>query len=188
MTQPELDTEQVQETLPRKTSEAQEQADDIGGFARSATVVAHKTGEKFTVPSVLLLDDDQLVAYEALHHKLNQCDRYPDVETPRQRFVHKNPDGTEVETEVGAHTLRGDFIQPYQKDSELITPPYSIQLALIFWGEDGYKRFKEGGGRSAEIPEALSELNKRLQERMTDDSKSAGRNGNVAAGTDGDRS
>lgn len=174
--------------LPRKTAEAQEQADEFGGFARSATVVAHKTGEEFTVPSVILLDDDQLIAYEKLHHQLNQCDRHPDVDQPKQRFVHKNPDGTEVETEIGAHTQRGDFIQPYQKDNELITPPYSIQLAIIFWGEEGYKRFKEGGGRSAEIPEKLRELNAEMAKRMAADSKSAGRDSDLAAGADGDRS
>lgn len=159
---------------PSKIAEAQEQADAYGGFARSATVVARKTGEKFTIPSVLLLDDDQLTAYEKLHHELNQCDRYPDVKQPRQKFVHKNPDGTEVETEVGEHVQRGDFIQPYQKDGELITPPYSIQLAILFWGEDGYARFKAGGGRSAEIPQKLRELNTVVQERMASDSKSDG--------------
>lgn len=155
-------------------TEARQQADHFEGFARSATVLAHKTNEEFTVPSVLLLDDDQLIAYEKLHHELNQCDHYPDTEQPAQRFVHKNPDGTEVETEVGAHTQRGDFIQPYQKDGALITPPYSIQLAVIFWGEDGYQRFKAGGGRSAEIPDKLRELNSRTVERVASDSKSVG--------------
>jgi hypothetical protein len=135
---------------------------------------------------VLLLDDDQLIAYEALHHELNQCDRYPDTEMPAQRFVHKNPDGTVVETETGAHTQRGDFIQPYQKDGALIVPPYSIQLATIFWGEEGYAEFKAGGGRSAEIPDKLRDLNRAMQERQAADSKSAGSNGDMAAGTDGD--
>jgi hypothetical protein len=123
-----------------------------------------------------------------LHHRLNQCDRYPDVEQPKQRFVHKNPDGTEVETESGAHTVRGDFIQPYQTDGELFEPPYSIQLAVIFWGEDGYTRFKDGGGRSAEIPEKLQELNRETQKRMAADSKSVGRDTDLASSADGDRS
>lgn len=174
-------------SLPRKTTEAQEQADEFGGFARSATVVAHKSGEKFTVPSVVLLDDDQLVAYEKLHFELNRCDRWPDVESPQQRFINKNPDGTVVETEIGAHTQRGDFIQPYQKDGVLVEPPYSIQLATIYWGTEGYAKFKAGGGRSAEIPEKLRELNTQLQERAAADSKSAGSNGDLAPGTDGDR-
>lgn len=187
MTQPETDTPEERPPLPRKTAEAQEQADEAGGLARSAKVVAHKTGEEFTVPTVLLLDDDQLIAYEQLHHGLNQCDRYPDTEQPRQRFVHKNPDGTEVETEIGAHVQRGDFIQPYQKDGELIVPPYSIQLAIIFWGEKGYQRFKNGGGRSAEIPEVLRELNAAMARRMASDSKSAGSSGDLASGTNGDR-
>lgn len=172
--------------LPRKTAEAQEQADEFGGFARSATVVAHKTGEKFTVPSVVLLDDDQLIAYEKLHFELNQCDRWPDTENPKQRFVNKGIDGTEVETEVGAHTQRGDFMQPYQKDGALIEPPYSIRLAIIFWGETDYQRFKAGGGRSAEIPEKLRELNAQIQERAAADSKSAGSSEGLASGTDGD--
>lgn len=174
MPENEIDATEERPSLPRKIAEAQEQADQFGGFARSATIVAPKSKEKFVVPSVLLLDDDQLTAYEKLHFDLNQCDRYPDVEQPRQKFVHKNPDGTEVETEIGAHTQRGQFIQPYQKDGELITPPYSIQLAKIFWGEDGYAKFKAGGGRSAEIPQKLQELNEQVQERTASDSKSAG--------------
>jgi hypothetical protein len=92
-----------------------------------------------------------------------------------------------VETEIGEHTVRGNFIQPYQKDGVLLEPPYSIQLAIIFWGEDGYQRFKNGGGRSAEIPTALDELNRRLQERLSDDSKSAGSGGDVATSANGDR-
>lgn len=184
----ELELEVDDKPLPRKTVEAQEQADEFGGFARSAKVVARKTGEEFTVPSVILLDDDQLVAYEELHHKLNQCDRYHDTEQPLQRFVTKNPDGTEVETEIGAHTIRGDFIQPYQKDGELVKPPYSIQLAIIFWGQEGYDRFKAGGGRSAEIPEKLRELNAAMQERLASDSKSAGSDSDLASSTDSDRS
>jgi hypothetical protein len=184
----EIEEKHDDKPLPRKTAEAQEQADEFGGFARSATVVAHKSGEKFQVPSVILLDDDQLIAYEKLHFELNQCDRWPDVENPKQRFVNKNPDGSEVETEIGAHTIRGDFIQPYQKDGALVEPPYSIQLAILFWGAEGYQRFKKGGGRSAEIPEKLRELNSQIKERSAADSKSAGSDGDLAAGADSDRS
>jgi hypothetical protein len=156
----------------RKLDEAQEQADEYGGDFRSATITT-KSGKKFTVPSVVLLDDDQLIAYEKLHHELNQCDRYPDIQQPSQRFVSKNADGTEVITEVSAHTVRGDFIQPYQKDGVLIEPPYSIQLAHIFWGEEGYAKFKAAGGHSAEIPTKLLELNAALADRKAADSKSA---------------
>lgn len=186
MTQPELDTTD-DKPLPRKTAEAQEQADEAGGFGRSAKVVAHKTGEEFIVPSVVLLDDDQLIAYEALHHGLNQCDREPDFESPEQQFVNKKPDGSVIETKTGGYTQRGGFVQPYQKDGKLVTPPYSIQLAVIFWGETDYKRFKEGGGRSAEIPEKLRQLNAEMQERTAADSKSVGRSDDLAPGTDGDR-
>lgn len=180
------DTIEDKAPLPRNTAEAQEQADEAGEFGRSATVVAHKSGKKFIVPSAVLLDDDQLIAYEKLHHELNQCDRDPDFESPQQRFVNKKPDGSEIVTETGSYTQRGGFVQPYQKDGVLIEPPYSIQLAIIFWGEDGYKRFKEGGGRSAEIPEKLRQLNAEMQERMAADSKSAGRSGDLAPGTDSD--
>lgn len=187
MSQPVSDGEMPSETLPRQTTAAQEQVDDLGGDFRSITIVAEKSGEEFKLPSVLLLDDDQLVAYEKLHYDLNQCDRNPDTDLPAQRFVKKEPDGAVVETEVGAHVQRGGFIQPYQKDCQLITPPYSIQLAIIFWGEDGSARFKKGGGRSAEIPTLLQELNVRVQERAAADSKSAGSSGDLASGADGDR-
>jgi hypothetical protein len=177
-----------EDQLPRQTAEAQEQADEVGGLARSAIIKAHKTGEEFVIPSVLLLDDDQLIAYEKLHFEVNQCDRLPDDVRPEQSFVSKDPNGTVVETKTGAHTVRGDFIQPYQKDGVRMHPPYSIQLALIYWGEDGYAKFKAGGGRSAEIPTKLNELNLEITKRMADDSKSAGSDSDLAASTNGDRS
>lgn len=180
------DTVEGKTPLPRNTAAAQEQADEADGFGRSATVVAHKSGEEFIVPSVVLLDDDQLIAYEKLHHELNQCDREPDFQSPEQQFVNKKPDGSVIETKTGGYTQRGGFIQPYQKDDVLIEPPYSIQLAIIFFGEDGYKRFKAGGGRAAEIPEKLRQLNTEMQERMAADSKSAGRSGDLDPGADGD--
>lgn len=176
----------VSEPLPQNIAEAQEQASEFGGFAEGETLTARKTGEKFLVPNVLMLDNQQLVDYEKLHHLLNQCDRAPDVEHPKQRFVHKNTDGTEVETETGGHTERGGFIQPYQKDGALIEPPYSFQLGIIYWGEEGFERFDKGGGRAAEIPNAMQTANRKLQERQAADSKSVGSGSDLAAGADSD--
>lgn len=170
----------------RKTAEAQEQADEFGGLGRSTKIVAHRSGEEFIIRNVVMLDDDELIAYEKLHFLMNQCDRHPDVESPAQRFVHKKPDGTVVETETGGHVSRGDFIQPYQKDGQLIEPPYSIQMAIIQLGKSGYRRFKDGGGRSAEIPEQMRQLNVEMQRRLSADSKSVAGDVDMAAGTDGD--
>jgi hypothetical protein len=184
-------SDQIEETteakpLPRQTAEAQEQADEHGGLGRSAKITAHKSGEEFIVRNVIMLDDDELVAYEKLHFLMNQCDRHPDFDSPAQRFVHKTPEGTVTETETGAHTQRGDFIQPYQKDGVLIEPPYSIQMAIIQWGTEGYARFKAGGGRSAEIPDKMRQLNTEMQRRVNSDSKSDGGSVDLAPSTDGD--
>lgn len=163
-------------TQPQEGSrqDVREQADEYSGFVRSGKVKAHKTGEEFVIPSLLLLDDDQQIAYEALQHKLNQCDRYPDTEVPERRITVAEGDGETTETVIAAHTVRGDFIQPYQKDGELLSPPYAVQMAQILFGEKEYKRFKAAGGRSNEIMLEMMRMRDESNERRLTDSKSGG--------------
>jgi len=153
-------------------ADAAEQATEYGGFARSAKIVARRSGEEFEVRSPLLFDDDQLIAYQRLHHLINQCDRWPDTQVPEQRIVSKRENGEEVETYIGAHTRRGEFIEPYQKDGELIDPPYEIQVAQIVLGDD-YERFRAGGGSSRELVQLLAEMRIAAENRVAGDSKSA---------------
>lgn len=151
---------------------AQEQADEYGSFTRSATITT-RTGEKFTVGNPNLFDDDQLLAYQKLHHRMNKCDRWPDTEVPEQRVLSENPDGTKVETYSGAYTRRGEFIEPYQEKGKLVEPVYEVQVAQIVLG-DKYAAFKAAKGSSRELVTKLAEMRQGTDKRADDDSKSVG--------------
>ncbi|GJJ22281.1 hypothetical protein [Mycolicibacterium mageritense] len=159
--------------------DAQEQADTYDGFARSATITARKSGEVFTIGNPLFFDDDQLAAYQALHHRMNQCDRWPDTEIPEQSIESTDPNGATVKTHNGAHVRRGDYIEPYQETDKdgvtrLVDPPYEVQVAKIVLGEEDYARFKAGGGSSRELTMKLQKLRERVEEREAADPKSVG--------------
>ena len=154
--------------------DAQEQADTYDGFARSGKIVAPGSGEEFTFRNPVFFGDDQLAAYQALNHLMNQCDRWPDTEIPEQSVESTDLSGATVKTHRGAYVSRGDYIEPYQKDGELIDPPYEVQVAKIVLGEDDYARFKAGGGSSRELTMVIKKLRERVEEREAADSKSAG--------------
>lgn len=156
----------------KSLSQAREQADEYDSFTASATVVARRTGEKFTVTNPNLFDYDQLLAYQKLHHLINKCDRWPDVEVPEQRIVSKNRDGTEVESFRGSYVQRGDWIEPYQLNGEMIEPTYEVQVCQIVFGEKEAQRFFDGGGSPLEVVRALSELRRRTEDRAAADPKS----------------
>lgn len=166
-------SEETQPELADPVQEAREQADEYTSFIRSGKVKAHKTGKEFTIPSLQLLDDDQQVAYNKLMHTLNQCDRWPDTEVPERTVKQTDPDGTVTETTIKRHTMTGDFISPYQKDGELVEPPYNIAMAQILLG-DQYDQFKAGGGKSAEVVEELMRLRVETVKRQASDPKSGG--------------
>lgn len=165
-------SEETQPELPDPVQDAREQADEYGSFIRSGKVKAHKSGEVFTFPSLRLLDDDQQVEYNKLQHTLNQCDRWPDTEVPERTIKQTDADGTVTETTVKAHTVRGDFMTPYQKDGKLIEPPYNIAIAQLLLG-DRYEEFKQSGGRSAELVEELMRMQSESLKRQSSDPKSS---------------
>lgn len=152
---------------------AQDQADEYGGFARAGKITARGSGEVFDVRNPLFFDDDMLTAYQALHHRMNQCDRWPDTEVPEQHVETAQPDGTVVKSHMGAHTRRGDYIEPYQENGILVDPPYEVQVAKIILG-DKYDAFKAGGGSSRELAMVLQKLRERGEEREAADPKSVG--------------
>jgi hypothetical protein len=150
---------------------AREQADEYASFAQSAKIKAPKTGEEFTVPNLLLLDDEQQAAFEKLQHMVNKCDRYPDTVVPEREVESTDEDGTVTKTKIAAHTMPGDFIQPYQKDGELLDPPYTVQLAKILLGEEQYEKFKAGGGSSQQLNLLLRKMRQDTEERAKADPK-----------------
>lgn len=166
-------------TQPQEGSrqDARDQADEHDSFVKSGTVKAHKTGEHFTIPSLMLLDDDQQAEYDALQHELNQCDRWPDEEIPAQQVPERTITDDGMTTTIAGHTIpgrtiRGDYMQPYQKDGDLLTPPYNVRIAKILLG-DKYEAFKAGGGKSAEVVQELMRMSRESNKRLASDSKSA---------------
>lgn len=159
---------------------AQDQADEYNGFARSGTIKAGN-GEEFTVRNPVFFNASQTVAYNKLHHRMNKCDRWPDTEQPEQRMKSVQPDGTEVETYTGARTIRGDFIEPYQEDGELVDPPYEVQAARIAMGDAEYDRFEAADGSPYQVVLLLRDLRAGVQKRADADDKSVGSDRVLAA-------
>ncbi len=159
---------------------ATEQADEFDGLLRPLKITV---GDRvFEVPHPNMLDDDAQELFESLQWEANQCDRWPDVEVPEN--IIRLKDGTT--TTIGAHTARGDFIQPYQKDGVRMTPGYNIRLAQILLGDKQYKIFKAAGGRSNQVAIELSRRARELRERQSSDPKSDGGDRRLASVPDTD--
>lgn len=159
---------------------AQEQADEYQSFARSGKVKAGN-GEEFTVRNPLFFSASQSAAYNKLHHRMNHCDRWPDTEQPERSMKTRQPDGTEVETHIGAHTVRGDFIEPYEENGVLVDPPYEVQAARIAMGDEEYEKFEAADGSPYQVTLILRDLRQGVQKRSDDDSKSVGSDSVLAA-------
>lgn len=155
------------------TEDARAQADEFDGFTADE-IYTSPTGERFVVPNVTLLDDEQQEQFDLLNFALSKCDKHPDTEIPGRTVTAKDPDGTEVVTEYPPQIIRGGFVQPYQKDGELVTPNYNVQLVQAFLGKDGYAKFKAAKGKSSEYAAAVKKLSEKLTEREADDPKSEG--------------
>lgn len=131
--------------------EAREQAAESTGFLASIVI---KAGDKeFEVPQRGLLDDDQAERMAELELETETWDREPD-----QTIAEK--------------TYPGPLKRPYRKNGELVKPSYAVRVAQALWGEDTYRAYKAAGGRAADVTAALAMLDKRVQEREADDSKS----------------
>lgn len=147
-------SEQRRELSPR---EAREQAAEATGFLASAVI---KIGEEtFEVPQRGLLDDEQREKMDALELETEGWQREPDV-------MVKLPDGT-------FQTRPGPLKLPYRdKDGKQIKPSYPVRVAVALWGQAKYDRFKKGGGRATDVTATLARLDKRLEDRASDDPKS----------------
>lgn len=174
------------------TQDARDQAADFDGFAKSEWYIA-PNGERFEVPNIALLDDDQQERFDKLQHRFQQCDKaeptvLPERFVPEQiaREVTVDDDGNEVVSSTqlvtAAYTIperiipppANAFITPYRINGELVTPSYNIQLVQAFLGEDGYAKFKAAGGKSSEYGVIVSRLNGWTAQREASDSKSDG--------------
>jgi len=132
--------------------EARQQAAESQGFAASLEIKAGD--EVFEVPQRGLLDDDQAERLAELELETESWDHGPDVTLS---------DGT---------VIPGQLLRPYRKNGKLVKPAYPVRVAVALWGEEKYARYKAAGGRAADVTAALAQLDKRVEERAGDDSKS----------------
>ena len=156
--------------MPKSVQEAKDQAAEYFGFTASAFIQT-KDGKVWEIPNPGLMDDDQQERWEELQFYVEGCDRDPDVVTPEMTL----PDGTVVPEQ----RLEGDVMVPYRIDGALLKPPYNVRLAIVLFGEDGYKAYKEGGGIANQIALEWARMNKEYQERVTADPKSDGSDSEV---------
>lgn len=149
---------------------AREQAAEYHGFA--ASVEIEIGDEIFEIPNPSLMDDDQQERFNDLNAEIERiCDREDDIEIPEHT--------TEEGSVFPARTLRGELKQPYTVDGEPLRPAYNTRLAVVLFGEEGYKRFKAGGGRSNQIALIWGQMNREFEARQKLDAKS---DGSVAIG------
>lgn len=153
-------------------SEARDQAAEYLGFTASTTIVL-ESGEVFEIPNPGLMDDDQQERFEELQAELDTFD-HDEVEVPVVEYtVETRPDGTTYsEPKVVGHRKERVLItNPHRKDGKPVKPPYNVRLAIALWGEDGYERYKAGGGISNQIALEWTRMNREFIEKSQADPK-----------------
>lgn len=153
-------------------AEARQQASEYLGFTASTEIVL-ESGEVFEIPNPGLLDDDQQERFEELQAELDTFD-HNEVEVPIIEYtVETRADGTTFSepTVVGHRTERVLLTNPHRKDGNPVKPPYNVRLAIALWGEDGYERYKAGGGRSNQIALEWTRMNREFMARDNADPK-----------------
>lgn len=145
--------------------QSREQSAEYHGFAASVNIQIGD--EVFEIPNPSLLDDDQQERFNELNAEVEEiCDREDDIEIPE----HTSDNGTTFP----AKTLRGDLKQPYTIDGKPLKPAYNTRLAMALFGEEGYAKFKAGGGRSNQIALIWKQMQDQFEERKKADPKSDG--------------
>jgi hypothetical protein len=152
---------------PTKPEEAREQAAECLGFIRGR-LFDLGDGKTWELPNPSLLDDEQQERYNAYLFEVDQLDRYPDQTDDSGRVIS-----------------RGDVMDPPRKDGALLAPN-DIRLAKALMGDDTYELFIKADGRSSQIRVHWSEMNRRMMDRLRDDSKSRSGDVVVAPVSDGD--
>lgn len=153
---------------PLTPQEAADQAAEYNSFLAPVDI---KIGDEvFRIPHPANLDDEQQERYDELQFRIEQCDKEPDLHVPKRTVTEA--DGSVVVTE--AHSIPGERILiPYRMNGELLKPSYNVQLAIAIWGEEGYERYKAGGGRSVQIGLEWRRMTDEMGKRKAEDSKSS---------------
>lgn len=145
-----------------------------GGATQTVQIPPH--------PNLRVLEDERLAAYEALLFKAEtEYDREPDVILPEQKL-----DNGVI---IPAETRRGVLKTPYritttdddgQTHTELVTPPYAVQVVIAVLGDEVYEKIKAAGKSSADVWRIWNEQGMELAERNDGDPKSVGGRRGVA--------
>lgn len=129
-------------------------------------------------PDLGMLDDERMEAYEALIYETESYDREEDIFIPEQRL--RDPEtGKETGVVLPSDTRKGALKRPYRKtdkdgNTQLITPPHSVQVVQTCLGELEYKRLCEGGYSAKDVWRIWGRQGLELRERQSNDPKSAG--------------
>lgn len=145
--------------------QAREQAAEAQGFLASKSIWIGE--EEFEIPQRGLMDDEQRERLNELEIESESWDRHPDVT-------------------IGGRTRPGDLKMPYRKNGKPIKPGYPARVAIALWGEEKWRRYLAGKGRSSDVTAILAELDIKASQRERDDSKSVASGGDVDAGTEPD--
>lgn len=153
-------------------AEARQQSAEYLGFTASTEIILD-SGEVFEIPNPGLLDDDQQERFEELQAELDTFD-HDEVEVPIIEYtVETRTDGSTFSEPkvVGHRTERVLQTNPHRKDGKPVKPPYNVRLAIALWGEEGYERYKAGGGISNQIALEWTRMNREFMARGQTDPK-----------------
>lgn len=132
-------------------------------------------------PTLRLLDDDALADLDQLEFDLESYDRHPDIYVPEQKGKDRNGDEITLPAEVkpGAVKIPYRKTDPDTNKTELLNPPYEVQIVAIAIGKAAYAKLRAGkiNGRKGSAADVLRIWNARtaeLEGRRESDSKSDG--------------
>ena len=164
--------------LPNTASNAGRQARDQASVYDSLfadTKLELDDGSFLSVPphpDLGMLDDDQMDAYEDLVMEQETYDREEDIYIPEQRLL--DAQGNETGVVLPASTEKGALKRPFRIDGVRVTPAYSVRVAQIALGEEGYSRLRKGGRAAADVWRVWGRQAADLADRQAADDKSAG--------------
>lgn len=152
---------------PLAPDAAREQSAEYWGIKTSKSYDVGN-GETLLLPHPEFLDDETQLAYDKLKLESESWDHDEVLERDALGQVVANP-------KTGDPVTRRIMLEPHRKtdaDGKVqLVVNFNIQLCQIFWGADGYKKFKAAGGFANQVAVDLSELRiefqKRARERLT---------------------
>lgn len=161
-------------------AQAAEQAAEYNSILFATMTLQFDDGSTMQIPpqpSLRMLDDDCLAAYDQLLFETESYDRGPDVIIAEHQALDK--DGKPTGAVIPEETVKGPLLgPPYRKDGVLVSPPFEVREVMAALGDDKYKelRSKTIDGRpacAADVRRLWGEQGLKLMERQKSDSKSS---------------